>query len=331
MARSLPPDVVVMIHGAGGGAWEYQFWKPEFEHAGWKVVVPELEPAAGGLAATHFADYVAQVRHAVLEPHRRLVLVGASMGGILALAVAAREHPDAVVLVDSVPPAHVGPSRPHKPYPAIMHWANGPLKDTEDAMPDSDPATIQWAYKRWRDESGAVLNEISQGIAVEKPRVPVLVVIGSKDTDIPPSSGLALAEWASADVQLYRGASHVGPLMGRRAAAIADSVVDWLRHRMPASVLPAKRKAAALKHHENGCVDERLALQERAGNLKQYIRMDVPAQSRTSKPSLQERLWNAHINGSASRYRPRRSCHAAYSVAGRAPVVPRDTAAGHGD
>ena len=150
------------------------------------------------------------------------------MGGILALKCSETIHPDVIVLVNSALPKDVGPPHSEKSYPDIIRWANGPLQETLDAMPDSDQPTIRWAHPKWRDESGAALRSIRAGIEVMKPNVPVLVVIGEKDTDILPSSSQALAEWCSADTMRFASTSHVGPLMGRRATEIAEAVRRWI-------------------------------------------------------------------------------------------------------
>lgn len=217
---------VVMIHGAGGGGWEYDHWQPHFQEAGFPVVANDLQPTSAGLAQTSFRDYVAQVQ-AWLPADEPLLLVGASMGGILALKVAELVAPLGLVLVNSVLPAGVEPSRARKEHPSIVRWANGPLADTQTALFDSDEATIHWAWPRWRDEAGAVLNTIAAGIPVARPSCPTLVVLGEKDSDIPHQSGLALAAWARADVHLYHGMSHVGPLLSRRAGEVARAVVGW--------------------------------------------------------------------------------------------------------
>ena len=88
-------------------------------------------------------------------------------------------------------------------------------------------STIQWAWPRWRDESGAVLNQIAAGIPTQPPTCPTLVVLSEQDTDIPYQRGLALASWARADVMLYHGMSHVGPLLSRRAQQVAEMIRVW--------------------------------------------------------------------------------------------------------
>lgn len=220
----------ICIHGAGGGGWEYAQWEPIFSTAGYSVIANDLRPIAAGLAATQVDDYVAQITD-WLPTNEQIILIGASMGGVLALKVAEAIPPAALVLVNSVPPAGVGASRARKQYPPIIRWADGPLEETRTALFDSDEATIQWAWPRWRDESGAVLQEIAAGIPVQPPPCPTLVVLSEQDTDIPYQTGLTLATWAGADVLLYHGMSHVGPLLSRRAQEVAQMVVAWCRQR----------------------------------------------------------------------------------------------------
>lgn len=216
---------VIMVHGAGGGGWEYRFWAPIFEKAGWRVVARDLVPAPGGLARTTVDDYLRQIVAWTPHRHGRLVLVGASMGGPLALAVAHRLKADAVVLVNPVPP--FGMAR--KPSPPVVRWAHGPYKDTVDAMPDSDEATRRDAWPRWRDESGAVLNRLARGLRPLRPHCPILVVISGRDTDVAPSLSRATARRLRADVSTLPTASHVGPLLGTDAPKVAESVLRWLR------------------------------------------------------------------------------------------------------
>lgn len=217
---------VVCIHGAGGGGWEYDKWRTIFSAAGHQMIASDLVPSPDGLAATSFDDYLNQVKE-WLPAHGPIILVGASMGGILALKVAEVCQVAALVLVNSVPPAAVGKSRAGRDYPPVVHWANSPIEDTRESLFDSDEPTVQWAYTQWRDESGRVMNDIGAGVEVLPPTVPTLAVLGEADTDIPYQTGLALAEWADADLFLYHGMSHVGPLLSQRAEEVARSVLLW--------------------------------------------------------------------------------------------------------
>lgn len=200
-----------------------------FEKAGYKVVAPDLVPTSKGLAKTTFDDYVNQVvKSGGSRPH---VLVGASMGGVLVLKAAEKLKPRTLVLVCSALPQGVGVTNVREPYPEIIKWANGPYADTVSSMPDSDEATWKFAHPRWRDESGAVLNAIAKGITVAKPTCPTLSVIPEADDTITPENQQALAKWADADTHRYKGMSHVGPLLSKRATEVAQAVLSWVRKR----------------------------------------------------------------------------------------------------
>ncbi len=225
----------VCVHGAGGGAWEWAIWSRVLGAHAIEVVSADLQAAAGGLADTRFADYRAQVaawcRNAAGDGVA-LVLVGASLGGLLALAVAAETRVDALVLVNAMPPAGVVARLPATNHPALVPWRSArTLQDTLRALPDADDAAVLHAFRRWRDESGAVLNEAQAGIAIDWPTCPALVLASGRDDDVPAFASRALAVRLGADFECLREASHVGPLLGAPSAAAAARVVGWLGQR----------------------------------------------------------------------------------------------------
>lgn len=221
-----PPAAVVCVHGAGGGGWEWRVWQRVFAAAGHPVSAPDLRPAAAGLAGTTLADYAAQVRGwvaAARGAHGRIALVGASLGGLLAAAVAGRD--DALVLVNPIPPTGLpGQPEPHD----IRPWGGrASLASTRAALPDADPFTACDVWRRWRDESGRVLAAAYAGWPVPAPAGRCLVIASAEDEDVPAamSSGLAAA-WRT-DLLRVPG-SHVGPLLGAGAAAVAAAAAAWL-------------------------------------------------------------------------------------------------------
>lgn len=227
---------VVFVHGAGGGAWEWAIWRRMFAAHGWTVVARDLLPAGGELAQTRLQDYADQVESWMHgeETGRarnhlpRTALVGASLGGLLALIAARRVAPAALVLVNPVPPAGVEPGAAGKDYPDVVPWGSArSFSSTRRAMPDADDAACRFAFRRWRDESGAVLREAARGVSVGALAAPSLVFASECDTDVAPAASRAFADRYGAEFRLLRGASHLAPLLGRCAGAVAERAVDW--------------------------------------------------------------------------------------------------------
>ena len=217
----------LLIHGAGGGAWEWNRWRGVLEAHAIAVQIMELQPAAQGLAATELQDYAAQVRTALQALQRPRLLVGASLGGLLAAMCA--DGADALVLVNPLPPVpwHLRLAT-HSWDPVIPWQRNARLHSTRQAMQDADDASALWAFRHWRDESGQALSQAHAGVEVEKPDCPALLVVSQQDEDVPPE---IISEWTEAwqaDRLETLANSHVGPLLGRQAQAVATQAVAWL-------------------------------------------------------------------------------------------------------
>lgn len=217
-----PLGSAVFVHGAGAGGWEWGAWERVFAAAGVPVLAPDLRAHANGLAATSLADYAGQVAAWLDAAPRPRLLAGASLGGLLAAMNAGRA--DALVLVNPMPPGGL-PQAPLRPD--IVPWGQrASLAGTRRALPDADEAAALHAFRRWRDESGAVLRQAQAGVAVARPGVPVLVIASSDDEDVPVAGSLALAaDWRATTWQVP--GSHAGPLLGRDAAGLARRVLDW--------------------------------------------------------------------------------------------------------
>lgn len=229
-AEALPR--VVCVHGAGAGGWEWAIWARVLAARGFDVLAPDLMPREAGLAATQFDDYRAQVLDWCGGERMRPILLGASLGGLLALATAKATGAKALVLVNPVPPAG-GPLLPRaQPHGAVVPWGSRrSIGGTCRAMPQADDAARLFAFRRWRDESGAVLDAARAGVAVDAPSCRVFVLASELDADVPAATSRALADRLGADFERIDAAGHVDPLLGRDAARIAMRVADWLQAR----------------------------------------------------------------------------------------------------
>jgi pimeloyl-ACP methyl ester carboxylesterase len=225
-----PVKSTLLLHGAGGGGWEWNLWRDVFAARNIRVSAPDLQPAAGGLPATTLDDYVAQARevlHAL--PHPR-ALVGASLGGLLAVVIA--EAADALVLINPLPVAPFHRVWPRRRWPEAVPWRrDARLASTRRAMPDADDAAALYAFRRWRDESGTALRTAQAGIATVQPRCPVLCIVSEQDEDVPAAATLALAAAWRTDLIRMPSAGHLAPLLGRNAVEVARQSLAWLSAR----------------------------------------------------------------------------------------------------
>jgi len=134
----------------------------------------------------------------------------------------------ALVLVNPVPPAGFGEPAASETR-AIVPWGSArSWRGTVRALPDADETAHLYAFRRWRDESGAVLREAYAGVAVARPACRVLVVASGRDDDVPFAASAALAHAWQATLLELPGASHVGPLFGRNAHSVAVQTANWL-------------------------------------------------------------------------------------------------------
>lgn len=227
---------VICIHGEGGGGWQWSVWARLLHVAGFPVLAADLQPVTAGVAHTSFTDYCDQVQAwAGAGPaEQRPVLVGVSLGGLLALAVSAQVRPRALIIINPLPPSGIV-ARPlqEQAYPAVVPWQSERcFEDTRRRLADADDATLRYAFRRWRDESGQVLNTANAGVSVSAARCPTLVLASTADEVVSVAASRALAVRLGADFQTLPGASHLGPLLGRRTAQWSQHAVDWLYGRV---------------------------------------------------------------------------------------------------
>lgn len=224
---------VVMVHGAGGGGWEWRLWAEVFGAAGLSVLAPDLVPSSAGLAATHFGHYREQVGLWCRTSERPMVLIGASLGGLLALSAAGDSRPAALVLVNPMPPKGIEPWPDLPVRPPVVDWSRSAFASTRDALADAGLDAARWVHARWRDESGTVLNEAQAGIRVAVPRCPMLVMAAADDRDLPPATSRAVAAASAADFVSVPDCGHLGILLGRGANTAAALALAWLNGRLP--------------------------------------------------------------------------------------------------
>lgn len=221
----------LFLHGAGAWGGQWAIWRRVFEAEGWQVDTPDFAPVPDGLAATRFEDYVAQAA-GWLEEAPVALLVGASLGGLVATSAAARvapsARPRALVLVNPLPPAPWAAAlAPFEVTGDVVPWrSQGRFASTRRALPEAAFTDQRLAFAHWRDESAAVLREAHAGRPLPAPSVPTLVIASDADDDISPGVSAAYAQGIGASLCRVAG-GHVAPVMGPTAAAAAKAALAW--------------------------------------------------------------------------------------------------------
>src|SRR5215469_2146111 len=109
---------VVMIHGAFCGGWAFASWRAAFEKRGFAVYTPTLRHHESGDEAMHclagvgLRDYLTDISGFIDRLGSAPILVGHSLGGLLAQMLAARLSVRALILLAPLPPWGVFPSAP---------------------------------------------------------------------------------------------------------------------------------------------------------------------------------------------------------------------------
>ena len=121
MSRKPP---VVLIHGACSQPAHFEAWREQFSKAGYRVVVPPLPGHApverDVLRTTGFVRYVEAMREAVRGCDEPPIVVGHSMGALIARMLAAERLTAAIVLVSPLPGGRVPAPAAAIPYFAFV-------------------------------------------------------------------------------------------------------------------------------------------------------------------------------------------------------------------
>ena len=209
-ARKKPP--VLMIHGAFCGPWSLDGLKEKFQAAGYRVTAPALRFHNGArppsaLGTTGIGDYAADLEDEMEALGEAPILVGHSMGGLLAQMLAARRKTAALVLLApsapwGIPPTtlfEISAAQSLHLHPGYWNMVLEPNRDVALAhsldrlprhmrddvfgrfLPESGRATFE--IMNW----GLDLNRASE-VDADAVTAPLLFLTGSDDRINPPST-----------------------------------------------------------------------------------------------------------------------------------------------
>jgi pimeloyl-ACP methyl ester carboxylesterase len=227
-----PP--LILIHGSANSAAVWTFWQQALAAQGWPSYAIDLrghgQSGPRPLSHTSMQDYAADVTVLVTQCRQPPVLIGWSMGGLVALMVAATGVAGACVgLAPSTPARQLNTSVVLRTgeFGGEEYGITSHDPDEQPAMPDLDREERLMALASLGRESRLARDERQRGIIIEVLPCPLLIVTGTGDRAWPRERYNDL--WLTADYLSVEGASHWGLVLQRRALnSMIPEVLRWI-------------------------------------------------------------------------------------------------------
>lgn len=240
-----------MVHGAFVGGWSFEWFQRPFRAAGYEVLTPDLRGHAAyaprekviGVSMRDYARDIVKLCRSLDEPP---ILVGHSMGGLVAQMAARKVAPRALVLLAPSPPwglVNWSLEEALNAFGAQMAslLSGGALEPSRELMRHhclqrmsrTEAAPI---LARMRPESARAVSEtlnwwldpfMSTSIGAGALPTTSLVISGGEDRVHPPSTGRMVAQRIGGEFVVLPQMSHW--LLGEPGwQDVATCVLDWL-------------------------------------------------------------------------------------------------------
>ncbi len=248
---------IYLVHGMWGGPWYWENYKGFLESKGHRCLATTLryhdadprENPDPRLGTTSLLDYASDLEEEIKALGHKPILVGHSMGGLLAQILGSRNLAKALVLLTPASPAGINAIKPSvvKSFLSVQtKWGfwKKPMRQTFgeasysmiNLMPPGEQKNI---YDRFVYESGRALFEIGywfldskKASAVDEKKVtcPVLIIGGKEDRITPVSVTRSVANKYSLSATYREMENHAHWIVGEPGwEKVAQLIEDWIK------------------------------------------------------------------------------------------------------
>jgi pimeloyl-ACP methyl ester carboxylesterase len=242
---------IVMVHGAFCGGWAFDAFRARFEGLGWTVLTPDLRGHetggnSKGVIGVSMADYARDIGELCASLPEPPVLLGHSMGGLVAQMAARQAKLKALVLLAPSPPWGVAGMSFEEAMTAVGVHVMAPLTNgavsadrtlmrqfTLDRLSKAERDPI---LRRLRPESGLAIRQalnwwldpfMTTSVGPGPLNLPTLALAGAEDVVHPPATVRQTAQRIGAAFEVIPQMSH-WLLSGPGWEQVANTVLTWL-------------------------------------------------------------------------------------------------------
>lgn len=218
---------VIMVHGAFCGGWTFDAFRGPFEAAGHRVLTPDLigHDGHGSAVGVSMSDYARQIARLAQSCETPPILVGHSLGGLVAQMTASRARISKLILLAPSAPWGVSGASLEEAVSAVSLYTFGPYW-LQAIAPDYgvvrrysvdrlEKAQRKAIFARMTAESGRALWETLNWwldpfmtTSVSPPGCPVLAIAGGRDVIHPPTTVRQTAARLGGAVEVFPEMSH---------------------------------------------------------------------------------------------------------------------------
>lgn len=220
------------MHGAWHDAWCWTLLRERLQASGHQTIAPDLPISDPAATFEDYADIALEAIDAATEPPAEVVVVGHSMGAVVASRVAGRRPVAQLVYLCAVLPRVAGTSRDGEPAQFLPGVFDGLVRGPHGTTSWRPEAARQAFYPDCPDDLAAAAVEHLRPqydgiwraeVPLERwPAVPTRTVVCTDDAVVSPAwSAWAAAHWLGVPVEPLRGGH--SPML-----ACPDALADLL-------------------------------------------------------------------------------------------------------